>query len=104
MLKDVHSFNFLVGQEGVDYRYEGFKVTTKGQSDDFLTNVTSGTRASSWGDETSSYGFLSFFGRGEYNYDDRYYADFQYVQMLRHVWFSGTLATFWSVRTYVESS
>ena len=22
------------------------------------------------------YGYLSFFGRGEYNYDNRYYADF----------------------------
>lgn len=98
MLKDVHSFNFLVGQEGVDYRYEGFKVTTKGQSDDFLTNVTSGTRASSWGDETSSYGFLSFFGRGEYNYDDRYYADFSVrTDASSRFGSQGRWATFWSV-------
>lgn len=76
LLKDVHSFNFMLGQEGVNYQYEGMKVVTKGQNNDFLTNVSSGTRASSWGDESSSYGFLSFFARGEYNYDDRYYVDF----------------------------
>ena len=98
MLKDVHSFNFLLGQEGVDYRYEGFRVITKGQNNDFLTNVTSGTRASSWGDETSSYGFLSFFGRGEYNYDDRYYADFSVrTDASSRFGSEGRWATFWSV-------
>ena len=96
--KDVHSFNFLLGQEGVDYRYEGFKVITKGQNNDFLTNITSGTRASSWGDETSSYGFLSFFGRGEYNYDDRYYADFSVrTDASSRFGSQGRWATFWSL-------
>ena len=38
MLNDVHSFNFMVGQEGVDYHYEGFQVTTRGQTNDILTN------------------------------------------------------------------
>ncbi len=28
------------------------------------------------GRSVTEYSFLSFFGRGEYNYDDRYYADF----------------------------
>ena len=76
MLNDVHSFNFMVGQEGVDYHYEGFQVTTRGQTNDILTNLSSGSTASSWGDPVTEYSFLSFFGRGEYNYDDRYYADF----------------------------
>lgn len=76
MLKDLHSFNFLVGQEGVDYRSEGFEVKSRGQNNDHLTNVTSGTMAYQWGDATTSYSMVSFFGRGEYNYDDRYYADF----------------------------
>ena len=71
-----NSFNFLLGQEGVDYRSEGFQVITSGQSNDFLTNISSGTRASSWADSTTSYSYLSFFGRGEYNYKDLYYADF----------------------------
>lgn len=74
-VRDAHHFNVMVGQEGVDYRSEGFSVTTSGQNNDFLTNVSTGVRASSWADNTSSYSFLSFFGRFEYNYDERYYAE-----------------------------
>lgn len=70
-----HSFNLMVGQEGVDYRSEGFQVVTRGQNNDAFTTLSSGTRASSWADSYSSYGFLSFFGRGEYNYKNLYYAD-----------------------------
>ena len=77
MLKEIHSFNLLLGQEGIDYHYEGFNVTTRGQINDYLTNITSGTSASSWGDTPASdYSYLSFFFRGEYNYDERYYVDF----------------------------
>ena len=46
-LNDDHSFNFLLGQEGVDYRSAGFQVVTRGQTIDRLTNIASGTRASS---------------------------------------------------------
>ncbi len=73
----VHNFNFLVGHEGVDSHYEAFNILAAGQNNDRLTNLSSATRATSWGDTTDSdYGFVSFFGRGEYNYDDRYFADF----------------------------
>lgn len=75
-IKDDHQFNVMLGQERVDYRYEGFDVYSKGQTNDFLTNVSAGTRASSWADTFSSYAYLSFFLRGEYNYKDLYYADF----------------------------
>lgn len=74
-LKDVHSINLMLGQEGVDYRSEGFQLVTQGQNNDFLTNVSAGTRASSWANSASSYSLLSFFMRGEYNYQDRYYAE-----------------------------
>ncbi len=71
-----HSFNFMVGQEGIDYHYEAFSLMTKGQNNDRLTNISTGTRATLWSDTTDSdYGFLSFFGRGEYNYDNRYYVE-----------------------------
>lgn len=74
---DRHTFNFLVGQEGQDYHYESFAVTTRGQSNNKLTDLSNGTLASSWSDTTDSdYAFVSFFGRGEYNYDGRYYAEF----------------------------
>lgn len=74
-LNENHSFNFLLGQEGVDYQSTGFQVSTRGQNHDQLTNVTSGTRASLWLDNNSSYAYLSFFFRGEYNYKDLYYAE-----------------------------
>lgn len=74
-LNDDHSFNFLLGQEAVDYQSTGFQVITRGQANDQLTNVTSGTRASSWSDSNSSYSYLSFFFRGEYNYKDLYYGE-----------------------------
>ena len=73
----VHDLNFMIGQEGVNYHYEDFSVSTSGQRNDKLTNVSSGTYATGWRDTVSDdYGLLSFFGRGEYNYDSRYYADF----------------------------
>jgi predicted secreted protein len=57
-LNDDHSFNFMLGQEAMDYQSSGFQVVTKGQSSDFLTNISSGTRASSWDDTTSAYSYL----------------------------------------------
>ncbi len=76
-LNEVHDFNFMLGQEGVDYHYEGFDVASKGQTSDLLTNISSGTIASSWHDSPANdYSYLSCFARGEYNYDSRYYFDF----------------------------
>lgn len=71
-----HDFNFLLGQEGVNYHYEGFSVRTAGQSNDRLTDVGTGTRATSWTSTADSdYSFLSFFGRAEYNYANRFYTE-----------------------------
>ncbi len=75
-IKNIHSLNFMLGQEGVDFHSSGFQVSTRGQNNDFLTNVSSGTRATSWRDSSSGYAYLSFFGRGEYDFNNRYYIDF----------------------------
>lgn len=97
-VKDSHSFNFMLGQEGVDYSSESFQIITRGQNNDFLTDLSSGTRAASWGNSSSSYAYLSFFGRGEYNYDDRYYADFSLrTDASSRFGKNGRWATFWSV-------
>ncbi len=74
-LNDDHSFNFLLGQEGIDYQSSGFQVSTQGQNNDRLTNLLTGTRATSWPDSNSAYSYLFFFFRGEYNYKDLYYAE-----------------------------
>ena len=76
-VNDKHSFNFMVGQDGTNYHYESFGVTTRGQNNNKLTNIGTGTYAASWEDTPADdYGLLSFFGRGEYNYDNRYFAEF----------------------------
>lgn len=93
-----HAFNFMLGQEGVNYCSEGFQVVTRGQNNDFLTDLSSGTRASSWANSSSSYSYLSFFGRAEYNYDDRYYADLSLrADASSRFGKNGRWGSFWSV-------
>ena len=73
-------------------------MSTSGQGNDHLTNVTSGTRASRWSDASSEYAYVSFFGRGEYNYDNRYYADFSVrTDASSRFGKDGRWAGFWSV-------
>ncbi len=45
-----HSFNFLLGQEGINYHYENFSVGVQGQQSNKLTDLNNGTFASTWGD------------------------------------------------------
>ena len=97
-LQDKHSFNVMLGQEGVDYRSEGFQIITSGQNNDFLTDLASGTRATMWTNTFSSYSYLSFFGRGEYSFDDRLYADFSLrADASSRFGKNGRWGTFWSV-------
>ena len=73
-LDQLHDFTFMLGQEGEDYHAEGFSVTGKGQTNDFLTDIAFATRVTSWTSYSDSdYSRLSFFGRGEYSYCDKYY-------------------------------
>ena len=93
-----HNLNFMLGHEGVNNFYEGFQAIVQGQNNDFLTTLSSGSRAIQWADVTSSYGFLSFFARGEYDYDSRYYADFSLrTDASSRFGRSGRWAAFWSV-------
>ena len=98
-LGDDHSFNFMLGHEGVDYHYEAFSLMTKGQNNDRLTNISTGTRATSWSDTTDSdYGFLSFFSRGEYNYRNTYFVEASVrADGSSRFGKSRRWATFWSV-------
>ncbi len=98
-IDNIHSFNFIVGQEGVDYHYESFDVSTQGQKNDALTDIATGTRATGWGSSGSSdYGLLSFFGRGEYNYDSKYYLELSArADASSRFGKSGRWSGFWSV-------
>ena len=75
-IDNVHDFNFLLGHEWQDYHLEAFSVSTAGQNNPLLTDISTGTRATSWSSTSDSdYSRVSFFGRGEYNFADRYYAE-----------------------------
>lgn len=70
-----HRLNLMAGQEGISSQMKGFSITTAGQNNDLLPNLGSGTMARGWTSPASEYTFLSFFGRGEYSYDNRFFAD-----------------------------
>ncbi|MEG1188219.1 MAG: TonB-dependent receptor [Bacteroidales bacterium] len=74
-LDDIHDFNFLLGEESVKNHAEAFSASSRGQSNDKLLNLSAGPLANSPSDSQSGSTYLSFFGRGEYNYKSRYYAD-----------------------------
>ena len=72
-----HDFTFLLGQEGENYHSEGFSLQGKGTSNDKLTDIAFATRVTSWDSwADADYSRVSFFGRGEYNYQNRYYGEF----------------------------
>lgn len=75
-VQDDHFFNILVGQEGVNSHSEMFSLYAKGQTNDNLTDISTATRVVSWSSTgASDYATLSFFTRGEYNYQNKYYAE-----------------------------
>lgn len=75
-IDNTHFFNFMVGQEGINSHYEDFSLLAAGQSNNKLTDISNGTRVMQWSDTVNDdYGYLSFMGRAEYSYADRYYAE-----------------------------
>jgi TonB-linked SusC/RagA family outer membrane protein len=80
-IKDDHAITLLAGQEGIDYHYDRFDATTTGQSDDRLMLLQHGKTTTAVNSSTTAtyfteYAFLSFFGRADYGYKDKYFADF----------------------------
>lgn len=74
-MKEVHHFNVLLGQEWVANQVAGFSVMARGQSNDNLLTFSTATRSDVPSDTWTESNYLSFFGRAEYNYNDKYYAD-----------------------------
>lgn len=75
-INSLHNFNFMLGHEYVSNETQGFSVVTIGQNNDKLQTLSTGTSAASWGDSKSEWADLSFFTRGEYNYDHKYYLEY----------------------------
>lgn len=75
-IQNDHHVILLAGQEGIKSTYKGFGIQGTGTTDDRLPtlgNVTEG-RKPSYSSYTNEY--LSFFGRADYNYKEKYYANF----------------------------
>lgn len=71
-----HFITLLAGQEGISYKYTSDDQEGQGLTDDRLMEMYSGMSNTITTSGTSTYQFLSFFGRADYNYDDRFFADF----------------------------
>ena len=73
-----HDLTFLLGQEGIKYHSEGFSAGASGSTDDRLLMIGNMTEATiaDVGESSSDYQFLSFFGRADYNYKNKYFANF----------------------------
>lgn len=70
-----HHINVLLGQEAVQNESEAFYASVRGQSNDKLLNMGSGTTVIEWGDSRAQSTYLSAFGRAEYNYNYKYFVD-----------------------------
>lgn len=70
-----HHMNVLLGHEMTRNASDAFSVVARGQTNDRLLTLSTGTIASGWSDASAASTYLSFFGRAEYNYLNRFYAD-----------------------------
>jgi len=71
-----HKFTLLAGQEGIVNDYTTFNGQSSGQTDDRLTLLNVGPSAISVASSETQYAYLSYFGRAEYSFEDKYFADF----------------------------
>jgi len=70
-----HNFTALLGHEFVDYDFETQYARSTGHNDDRLMLLTHGTEGKVTESSKSEYAFLSYFGRIEYDYADKYFID-----------------------------
>ena len=73
-----HNFILLAGQEGIKYTSDGFEAGASGSTDDRLTLISNQTEAtiSDVSESKSAYQFLSFFGRADYTWKNKLFANF----------------------------
>ena len=77
--KGKHFMTLLAGQESIMHNSDGFSASGKGIEDSRLTQLSAVSSATAKvNGARSEYVFNSFFFRGEYNYDEKYYLDASY--------------------------
>ena len=75
-IDDTHNLIGLLGHEYVDYDYESFNASVNGLTDDRLLLLSAGTKDQDVGASKNQYAFLSYFGRLEYDYLEKYFLNF----------------------------
>ncbi|MDH6344064.1 TonB-linked SusC/RagA family outer membrane protein [Parabacteroides sp. PFB2-12] len=75
-INSLHNFSVLGGHEWIGYYYSRFYGYGEGLQDDRLTLLSHTTAAQEVSSTKTEYAYLSFFGRAEYNYNNRYFLDF----------------------------
>lgn len=70
-----HHINLLLGHEVTRNGSDGFSVSTRGQSNDKLLTLSTGTMASNWSDSFAASTYVSLFARAEYNFMRNYFVD-----------------------------
>ncbi len=75
-VKDDHAITVLAGQEGVDNDYQSLRAYATGLTDDRLMMLNGAPSNKTVESGISEYAYLSFFGRADYGYKDKYFADF----------------------------
>lgn len=75
-LNDQNHFTVLAGHEGVINNFDSFTASSSGQKDDRIITLQNGTPDSRTMSESMTRSkFLSFFGRVDYNLQDKYFFD-----------------------------
>lgn len=75
-INEKHFITVLGGHEWIDNYYKNFYATSSGQSDDRLTLLSNGPNSKDVSSYISEYAFLSYFGRLEYSFNNKYFWDF----------------------------
>jgi TonB-linked SusC/RagA family outer membrane protein len=76
-IQNSHSFTILAGQEGIKSQYTNFMGYSAGLTDDRLMLLqTGGSTTRDVSSSKSEYAFLSYFGRLDYSFNDKYFFDF----------------------------
>ncbi len=74
-IENTHNFNILLGHEVTKNGSDAFSVSTRGQSNDKLLTLSTGTTATGWSDNYSASTYVSLFARAEYNLKRNYFLD-----------------------------
>lgn len=73
-----HNLTALLGQEALTQTSSGFSASGNGYTDDRTMTISTAPTRDASGGSVSKANFLSFFARGEYNYDYKYYLDLSF--------------------------